>query len=288
MKVREADSTLGAIVEEVDLKQISEDDFGQIYSLWLERAVLVFPAQHLDDDEQIQFSKRFGRLERSISQRARQAEISALSNLDRNTGNAVASDSSLALFLKGNTYWHTDSSFKIVGAKASLLGARQLPSQGGETEFADMRAAWEALDQATQAMLENMYAVHSYRYSQSLVGGMDVLAPEDWKALPPVLHPVVLEHPETRRKSLYVGRHASHIPGMPEANGRQLLKMLTEEACRPPRLYKHNWQAGDLVLWDNRAVLHRGHPWPEGEVRSMHRTTVAGDGDNPWAIEEED
>jgi len=286
MNIIPTEASLGARVSDVDLRTLSADQWQTLYSAWLDFAVLIFPGQYLGDDEQVEFSKRFGRLERSISHRAKQAEISSLSNLDPATGSAAVDGSSLDLFLKGNRFWHTDSSFKALGAKASLLGARVLPSAGGDTEFADMRAAWDVLDQESQQNLSNMYAVHSYRYSQSLVGGMDILSAEDWKGLPPVLHPVVLDHPETGRKVLYVGRHASHIPGLPQSNGRQLLKMLTEDACRSPRLLRHRWQAGDLVVWDNRSVLHRGHSWPDGEVRSMHRTTVAGDGDNPWAIEE--
>ena len=195
-------------------------------------------------------------------------------------------DDTLGLFLKGNRYWHTDSSFKKVGAKVSLLRALEVPATGGDTEWADMRAAWDALDRAARDRLDGLVAVHSYAYSQGQVGGETLLTGREWTDLPPVEHPVVRTHPVTGRRSLYVGRHASHIVGMDEQEGRALLRELTENACQPPRIFRHHWQDGDIAAWDNRCVLHRGHPWPFEQRRVMRRTTVAGEGDNPWAIEE--
>lgn len=126
---------------------------------------------------------------------------------------------------------------------------------------------------------------HSYAWSQGRIGGTELLSESERDALPPVCHPVVNTHPATGRKSLYVGRHASHIVGMDVAEGRALLRRLTDAACQPPRLFRHRWQAGDLAVWDNPCVLHRGHPWPFGERRVMRRATVAGDGDNPWVVD---
>ena len=247
-------------------------------------AVLVFPEVHLGEAEHIAFSRRFGVLERTLSQRAKRPEISLVSNVDAN-GAVAPPDDKLGLFLKGNRSWHTDSSFKQVGAKASLLRAVEVPTTGGDTEWADMRAAWDALDDATRRQLEDLRAVHSYAWSQGRqIGGETILTQSEWDALPPVEHPIVRTHPATGRKNLYVGRHASHIVGMERRAGRALLRRLTEDACQPPRLFRHSWRAGDLVVWDNRCVLHRGHPWPFAERRVMRRTTVAGDGDNPWAL----
>ena len=150
-----------------------------------------------------------------------------------------------------------------------------------------MRAAWDALDEVTQARLEGWVAVHSYAYSQGKIGGIALLTEKERDALPPVRHPLVRTHPATGRKSLYVGRHASHITGMDYEPGRALLAKLTEDACQPPRIFRHRWRAGDIVAWDNPCVLHRGHPWPFEQPRVMRRTTVAGDGENSWAIERE-
>ena len=286
VRVEPLDSTLGATVREVDLgTPLGDGEFEEIHAAWLEHGVLVFPGQFLDDESHKAFSLRFGRLERVITRREGSTEVvSNLSNV-RDDGSLIPPDGSRALFLKGNSYWHTDSSFKRAPAKASLLSARQVPTEGGETEFADMRAAWDRLDHETRALLEGKTALHSYRYSQGKVGGLDVLSEADLDRLPPVEHPVVRVHPETGRKSLYIGRHASHIVGEDVAASRELLETLCEEACRPPRVFSHRWAAGDLVMWDNRCVLHRGRPYPPDQPREMRRTTVAGEvADNEWAV----
>ena len=284
--VEPQDATLGAVVRGVDLNApFGDEAFEEIHAAWLRHAVLVFPGQRLDDESHKAFSRWFGRLERVITRREDSTEvISNLSNV-RKDGTLIEPDGSRALFLKGNSYWHTDSSFKRVPAKASLLFARQVPTEGGETEFADMRAAWDRLDPKTQARLDGKVALHSYRYSQGKVGGLDVMSEAELDDLPPVEHPVVRIHPETGRKSLYIGRHASHIVGEDVAASRELLEGLCEEACRPPRVFSHRWKAGDLVMWDNRCVLHRGRPYPPDQPREMRRTTIAGDvADNEWAI----
>lgn len=284
MKVTPSDLTLGATVSDVDLDALSDDQWRGIEAAFHRHAVLVFPQANLSEEEHIAFSRRFGPLERTLSKRTERPEISLLSNVAKD-GRVAEPDDALGLFLKGNRDWHTDSSFKKVAAKASLLRALDVPDCGGDTEWADMRAAWDALDDVTQAHLEGLVAVHSYAYSQGKVGGIALLTQKEREALPPVRHPVVRTHPATGRKNLYVGRHASHIIGMDEKEGRALLAELTEAACQPPRIFRHRWHAGDIVAWDNRCVLHRGHPWPFDQPRVMRRATVAGDGENSWAIE---
>lgn len=284
MRVTPSGVTLGATVTEVRLDALSDDQWRGIEGAFHRHAVLVFPKANLTEDEHIAFSRRFGPLERTLSKRTERREISLLSNVAKD-GRIAKPDDALGLFLKGNRAWHTDSSFKKVGAKVSLLRALEVPDSGGDTEWADMRAAWDALDDATQARLEGLVAVHSYAYSQGKVGGIALPTQNEREALPPVRHPIVRTHPATGRKNLYVGRHASHIVGMDEEEGRALLGKLTENACRPPRIFRHRWQAGDIAAWDNRCVLHRGHPWPFDQPRVMRRTTVAGAGDNPWTIE---
>ena len=286
MKIAPSRATLGATVTGVRLNALSDREWQTIEDAFHEYAVLVFPDANLTGPEHIAFSRRFGPLERTLSRRAERPEISLLSNVAK-SGEIAKPDDTLGLFLKGNRYWHTDSSFKKVGAKVSLLRAVEVPDSGGDTEWADMRAAWDALDADTRQRLEGLVAVHSYAYSQGKVGGgIRLLNKRERDALPPVRQPVVRMHPATGRKNLYVGRHASHIIGMPREEGRALLDRLTEEACQAPRIFCHHWRAGDIVAWDNRCVLHRGHSWPFDQPRVMKRTTVAGDGDNPWTIGE--
>ncbi len=286
MNVHPGKATLGARITDVDLRALDEAAWRAIEAVFHRFGVLVFPEQHLDDAAQVAFSKRFGGLERLVTRRVANPEIGILANVD-GRGRIAPPEGKVALFLKGNSYWHTDSSFKPVPAKASLLSARVVPAEGGETEFADMRAALEALDPKTRDELDGLEAVHDYRYSQGLIGGLDVFSDEEWDALPPVTHPIVRTHPATRRENLYIGRHASHVVGRDVAEGRALLARLLEDACQPPRTFTQRWRVGDLVVWDNRCALHRGRPWPPDQARVMHRTTVAGDGANPWSLEGE-
>jgi alpha-ketoglutarate-dependent 2,4-dichlorophenoxyacetate dioxygenase len=174
--------------------------------------------------------------------------------------------------------WHTDSSFKRVPAMASLLSGREVPPEGGETEFASMRVGYERLPAATRQMLEGKVAIHSFVYSRGLIG--DGLLPPDHAAqVPPVPQALVRANPVNGRRNFYVGSHACEIVGMPTDTARKLLRELLETATAPDIVYTHRWRAGDLVMWDNRCMLHRGRPWDENRYRRvMHRTTVAGDG----------
>ncbi len=279
-------ATLGAVATGVDLARLDAETFAAIERAWDEHAVLVFPAQHLSEAEQAGFSRRFGPLERSLAENTVGAdpEIIVLSNM-RDDGTLWPARSARGLFLEGNNFWHTDSSYKRVPSKGSALAARVVPETGGETAFADMRAAWDALEPEMQRYLENKSAVHSYAYSQGKVGGIETLSEAEWDALPPVEHPIRRRHPKTGRPALYIGRHASHIAGEDEGESRALLERLCADACRPPRVFVHTWKVGDLVLWDNRCVLHRGLGHPADQPRRMTRTTLAGDGaSNEWQL----
>jgi alpha-ketoglutarate-dependent taurine dioxygenase len=286
LQIVPSEATLGAVVSGVPLASLDDETFDTIERAWHEHAVLVFPEQHLLESEQVVFSRRFGSLERSLTANTTGAdpEIIVLSNI-REDGTLWAAESEWALFLKGNNYWHTDSSYKRVPAKGSALAARTVTDVGGETSFADMRAAYDALDPDMQRYLSDKVAVHSHAYSQGKVGGMKAVDDAEWDALPPVEHPVIRRHPATGRRSLYVGRHASHMVGANVETSRALLEQLCAEACQPQRTYTHRWQVGDLVLWDNRCVLHRGNPYPADQARHMTRTTIAGEDDgNEWSL----
>ena len=244
-----------------------------------EHAVLVFPGQHLLDEEQVAFGRRFGELA---------IETMAFTNCAAD-GSVLPPDDPLVRHLAGNEGWHTDSSFAALAAKASMLSARQVPAEGGETEWADMRAAYDALDAATRARLADLQAFHSLYYSQARVG-LDPQATAAGNARlggrtaydAPVtseapLRPLVKVHPVTGRPALFVGRHAYGIPGLPAAESTRLLDELIDAACQPPRVLRHRWQSGDLVVWDNRCVLHRARPYDPGQARYMVHTRVAGD-----------
>ena len=284
-EITPTDATLGAVVGNVRLNALDDEAFAIIEEAWHDHAVLIFPDQNLSEEEQVGFSRRFGPLERSLTKTHTQGDpaIIHLSNVKKD-GTLWGADSDTGRLLKGNNFWHTDSSYKRIPAKASLLTAKIVPKTGGETAFADMRAAYDALDAAMRDWLADKIAVHSYAYSQGKVGGMGGITQDEWDDLPPVEQPMIRTHPATGRRNLYIGRHASHIVGEDHDESRKLLEELCAEACRPPRIHIHKWQVGDLVIWDNRCVLHRGLGHPSDQPRRMVRTTVAGDSDeaNEW------
>ena len=284
-EITPTEATLGAVVGNVRLNALDDEAFAAIAAAWHAHGVLIFPGQHLSEEEQVAFSRRFGPLERSLTKTHTQHDpaIIHLSNVKKD-GSLWEAKSDTGRLLQGNNYWHTDSSYKRIPAKASLLTAKIVPETGGETAFADMRAAYDALDTAMQAWLADKIAVHSYAYSQGKVGGTGAITEDEWDALPPVEQPVIRTHPATGRRNLYIGRHASHIVGEDPGESRQLLERLCADACQAPRIHIHKWEVGDLVMWDNRCVLHRGLGYPPDQPRRMVRTTVAGDSNeaNEW------
>ena len=285
--VRPLTPVFGAEITGVDLRTPVDDaSFAAIRNAFHEHAVLAFPDQHLDDDQQTVFSERFGALERSIVETlSANPAVYHLANVDGD-GALLKPDDPRGRILEGNRAWHTDSSFKVVPAMASLLSAREVPPDGGETEYADMRAAYDVLDDEIKRDLEDAIGLHSFAYSQGRIG-TDAMTKDELDALPPVEHPVIRTHPANGRKALYIGRHASHITGRPVEEGRALLAKLLEFATQPQFTYRHKWRVGDLVIWDNRSVLHRGRPWDENRHRRvMHRTTIAGEAaENPWRVD---
>lgn len=267
-------------------KPLDSGDFGQVRDAFNRYAVVVFPEQTLTDDQQIAFSERFGPLEVSLrkdrQRRVDNPRISDISNVDEKD-RVFDPDDERAIYNAGNRLWHSDSSFKRVPAMASLLSGREVPPEGGETEYADLRGAWDALPADRKRGLESLVAEHSFVYSRGLIG-YDQFTDAERAAVPPVPQAVVRTHPATGRKALYLGSHASHVIGRPVEEGRALLRELLEFATQPRFVYRHVWRQHDLVMWDNRCALHRGRPWDERRYRRvMHRTTVAGAG--PTAVD---
>jgi alpha-ketoglutarate-dependent taurine dioxygenase len=272
-RIEPCDATLGATVTGVRLAALAPAEWREIEAAFHARAVLVFPGQHLGSAEQVAFARRFGEIEHIVPG----VDTVPVSNRRRD-GTLYADDEGPMQILRGNEGWHTDSSYMPLAAKASVLSAEVVPARGGETEWADMRAAYEALDPATRERIGRLSAFHSLRYSQSRVGQT---SPGDFgygfSVDEPPLRPLVKIHPVTGRPSLFVGRHAYGIPGLAPAESERLLDSLVENACLPPRTLRHTWSPGDLVIWDNRCVLHRARPWDHSEARVMKHTRVAGD-----------
>ena len=273
---------LGAEVRGVDLtRPVVPEVFAQIEAAFNRHGILVFPDQPLTDEQQLAFSRLFGPLEvnpnyAGATMRLR-PEVADISNLDAE-GQVLARDDRRNLFNLGNQLWHTDSSFKRIPAKCSLLSARELPTRGpmggGETEFADLRAAWDTLPEEKKRQLDGLIVEHSIFRSRSQIGFAD-FNDEIFKQLPPVPQALVRHHPASGRTSLYLASHASHIVGWPVEEGRVLIEELIAFATQPQFVYRHRWTVGDLVIWDNRCTMHRGRPYDDTQRRVLHRTTVS-------------
>jgi alpha-ketoglutarate-dependent 2,4-dichlorophenoxyacetate dioxygenase len=281
LTTRKLHPLFGVEIVSVDVKAVDEAAFAEIVAAFNEHSVLLFRGQSLTDEQQIAFSRRFGPLETTIrsinTQDKTLPHIANLSNVDADNRLIPAGDKR-NVFNAGNQMWHTDSSFKKVPAHASLLSAREIPAEGGETQFASMRVAYDRLPADMHRFLEGKVAIHSFVYSRGLVDD-GLMPPEHAAQVPPVRQALVRANPVNGRKAFYVGSHACEIVGMPTAEARALLRELRETATRPELVYTHRWQVGDLVMWDNRCMLHRGRPWDESKYRRvMHRTTVAGAG----------
>jgi alpha-ketoglutarate-dependent 2,4-dichlorophenoxyacetate dioxygenase len=270
-------------VSGVDIaRPLAPDEVAAIEAGMDRYAVLVFPDQKVTDEQQMAFSLNFGALEDARGGNITRPEdkrlaagMNDVSNLGRD-GRPLERDSRQRLFNLGNMLWHSDSSFRAVPAKYSLLSARVVNPTGGTTEFADMRAAYDALDAPTKTLIEPLITEHSLMYSRGSLGMLD-FSDEERAMFRPVRQRLVRTHPVTGRKSLYLSSHAGGIVGMPMPEARVLLRDLTEHATQPRFVYAHVWRSWDLVMWDNRQMMHRARRYDESQPRDMRRTTVAGD-----------
>jgi alpha-ketoglutarate-dependent 2,4-dichlorophenoxyacetate dioxygenase len=272
---------VGAEVAGVDLaRPLPDAAFAAIAAAFDEHSVLVFRGQPLTDEQQMAFSERFGPLETTVRTLGKEDRLGAhlvdLNNMDEH-GKLMDWGDRRMLYQSGNQLWHSDSSFKPVPAHSSALSARVVPPEGGETEFASTRVAYATLPEELRRLVDGKVVVHSFGFSRSLIDpGIGTEVGRDY---PPVRHALVRANPANGRPSLFIGSHAWLIEGMGVDESRILLAKLLEHTTRPDRVYRHRWRVGDLVMWDNRCVLHRGRSWDSGRhARVMHRTTVAGDG----------
>lgn len=273
--------TFGAVVRDLELRTLDDETFEALHAAWLEHALLIFPGQFLTREEQDAFARRFGDLEFACT---------AISNVGRH--GTIHSDpgDDLVKSLRGNEGWHHDSTYMPVQAKGAVFSAEIVPRHGGATGWADMRAAYETLDDETRELVSGLSAYHSLYYSQGRVGylptknadgGYDMYGYHD---LEPSLRPLVKVHPDTGRPNLLIGRHAYGIVGMDADESERLLDKLNADACRPPRIYHHQWEVGDAVVWDNRRLMHRATPFDLTEPRRMWHTRIAGERESELAV----
>jgi len=266
-------ASFGAVVTGVRLADLDEAGFAALYAAWLDYALLIFPGQHLTNDQQIAFAKRVGPTE---------FDLAPISNV-RSNGELRADDASddVVKILKGNMGWHQDSTYMPVQAKGAVFSCHVAPSAGGETGFADTRAAYDALPQGLKAKIAGLSARHSLAFSQAKLGHVheegSAYSGYGFHGGEAPLRPLVKTHAETGRKCLTIGRHAHDVRGLDADESERLLDELVEFACQPPRTWFHAWTPGDVVLWDNRALLHKAMPWDMREPRVMYHSRLAGD-----------
>lgn len=287
MRIEQVTPGFVAEVHDVDLADLSDDAWPDLEAAFLQYGVLIFHDQYLPQDAQARFARRFGALEMSDDQGyqvIRKAGVGkpmivAISNVDEEGRHITDPSHPQIKSMGGNEGWHSDSSYKPVAAKVSVLAALEVPATGGATGFADMRAAYDELTDAQKEEFETLTVWHSYVYSQARneTGERPDADPLTMRG---ANHPLINHHPETSRPSLFVGRHASRVREMELKDGQELLDRLLAEACRPPRLYLHSWKPGDVIVWDNRCVLHRASEWSLAERRVLRHVRVGGDPDN--------
>jgi alpha-ketoglutarate-dependent 2,4-dichlorophenoxyacetate dioxygenase len=265
----------------VDLRALDERGLDEVRGLMDRHAVLVVREQQITDEEQVAFARRLGgELVTTVGRRVIDANprlkdpaMADISNLDENE-QIIARDDRRRMYSLGNRLWHSDSSFQDPPARYSMLSAKEVPSKGGETEYADMRAAYDALPEAMKAQIEGLRAFHSIIYSRETIGFTEFTDAERAQ-FPGAEQPLVRVHPGSGRKSVFIASHAAHVVGWPVPDGRLLLRELMSLATLPQFVYRHTWRVGDFVIWDNRCTMHRGLPFDEAnERRDLHRVTT--------------
>lgn len=273
------DKVFGATVTGVSLGRLTDEDFATVHAAFLDHGFLLFPDQFLSDEENVAFGRRFGELEFAAAPMSNQERRE-----DGSLGKVYAIDTQRMRTNVGNEAWHTDSTYKPISSKCAMLSAVVVPEADGETELADLRAGYAALDQATKDRITGLAAYHSTQYSQA--NDVGDFPPQDSGIYhgEAYLRPLVKVHPETGVPNLFVGRHAFGIPGLARAESRRLIRSLVDFVVSDPaRVYTHRWRPGDTLLWDNRAIAHRARPYEYGEPRVLIGTRVAGEPESELA-----
>ena len=274
MRVEPLNKSFGAKVYDLRIPELGTEQLDAIYSLWLKYALLIFPEQNLNNDQQIKFAKNFGALE---------FDLSPISNVRGDGSIRDANDDDIVKSLRGNMEWHHDSTYMPIQAKGAVFTAHTVPSKGGETGWADMRAAYDNLSENMKNKIEDLSAFHSYEWSQKeRFGHKDPKVSEfnsyGFDIDPKPLRPLVKTHSETGRRCLTIGRHINKIPGMSDLEAQNLAKELEQHACSNDNwVYHHSWTEGDAVIWDNRCLMHQACMWDLNEARVMYHSRIEGD-----------
>ena len=275
LKVRPLTPKLGAAITNVRLADnLSDEVFRAIYQAFLRYQVLLFPPQDVPPAAQVAFARRFGEVQIHVMNQYHAdgyPELYRLSNFDAN-GKLTGKHPD-----KGTLAWHTDGSWQRVTGQATIIYGEVMPDTGGETHFCDMYCAYDRLDTTWKSRIANMRAVHNLDFSRTRRHGEDLMTEEQKREKPPVDHPIVRTHPETGRKCIYLGDHAEYIVGMPYDEGRKLIEELNALAIHPDLTYEHLWKVGELLVWDNRCVMHRATDYPATQGRVIRRCTVLGE-----------
>ena len=268
-----------ALIDGADIaRPVDDATWRDIRAAFEEHSVLLFRGQPLNDEQQIAFSQRFGGLEVTRSMNpAAGTPFARQSNLDIKTGEVIPPDDRRMIYQLANMLWHSDSSFKPVPSLCSLLSARLVPPEEGATEFASARCAYPSLPEALRRRCPGVTVVHDFSWSRDQIRP-GFFTDKERAEYPPVRHPLVRRNPVNGREALFLGAHASHVEGLSVAEGRGFLKELLDHVTQPQFCYRHEWKEGDLIVWDNRCVLHRATPYDTARYkRLMQRTTVSGD-----------
>ena len=274
-KLEKLDATLGAIITNINLADMDNASWAFVDDAFAEHAALVFPGQFLKENEQEIFSNHFGDLE--LLRGPDGGTVVPISNVKQD-GTISKKEEHVFKTLRGNEGWHMDSTYMPLAAKAGVLSAKTVPPEGGETELADMRAAYDVLDAKTKKKIEHLSAYHSLYQSQAKNGYLVKTGTGyGYHTQGAPLRPLVKKHPVTGRNALCIGRHAYKIPGMEDKDASILLDELLENACQSPRIYQHKWSPGDLIIWDNRCVLHRACPYDVSQPRVLQASRISGD-----------
>ncbi len=277
MEIIKLHSEIAAEIRGVSMADVASDDnaYRAVRAAFEEHSVLLFRNQPIDDQVQVGYSAKFGPLETAkVASLGEGTPFSILTNIEGNTGNLVPQGHKEELRAKANQLWHTDSSFRQTPALASVLSARTIPGSGGETEFVSQRATWQRLPASLRARLANSYAWHSYAHSRGKIAP-ELASKREQDALPPACWRMRWRNPVNGRDALYIASHTYAVEGMADAEALALIDELTAIATAPGHSYEHTWRAGDVIMWDNRASMHRGRPWPLDKARYMIRTTIA-------------
>ncbi len=282
MYVEKLHPLIGAKVEGIDLSSLSKDQISKINELWLKYLILLFPNQNISDEDHIEFGKKFGRLEKhpSLSHRSSQnPEIYRVSNVSEN-GDIIPSENTSWQYLKQSWLWHTDSSFREIPSKGSILHGLSTTRKGGNTYFANMYETYNDLNDNIKELINNLWVIHDHEYIINLSSELKTKKNKgSYDKLPPVKHPLVQTHPVTRKKSLFLSPHTMvNIDDYDKIEGRKLLDKLIEHSIHTKYVYKHEWSDDDIIMWDNRCTMHSVEPFDNNNIkRIMHRVTLVGE-----------